>query len=95
MPISFFIIGALKCILFYGSLKKIVVLANRILDIELTKFCFCPNKFVIFQENLFVKPTKELVIVLCLTKLFVRRTKILLGQQRKVYHFYIFPVMFF
>ena len=63
--------------------KKIVVLTNQIVDIELTKlFCF-PNKFSVFPTNLFVEPTKEFVIAFHLTKIFVRRTKILLRRQKK------------
>ena len=64
--------------------KKIVVLTNQIVDIELTKlFCF-PKKFSVFQTNLFVEPTNESVTAFCSTKLFVRRTKILLKWQKKV-----------
>ena len=45
--------------------KKIVVLTNQIVDIELTKlFCF-PNKFSVFPTNLFFEPTKEFVIAFC------------------------------
>ena len=62
--------------------KKIVLLANRIVDIELTKYFCCLNKCLVFPTNLFVEPTKEFLIVFCMTKLFVRRTKILFGQQR-------------
>ena len=70
--------------------KKIVVLNNQIVDIKLTKlFCF-PNKFSVFPTNLFVEPTKEFVIAFCLTRVFVRRTKILLRPQKKVCQFYIF-----
>ena len=70
--------------------KKIVILTNQIVDIELTKlFCF-PSKFSVFPKNLFVEPTKEFVIAFCLTKLFIRRTKILLRLQKKVCQFYIF-----
>ena len=70
--------------------KKIVVLTNEIVDIELTKiFCF-PNKFSVFPTNLFVELTKEIFIAFCLTTLFVRRTKILLRRQKKVCYFYIF-----
>ena len=64
---------------------KIVILANRILDIELTKFFCWPNKFLVFPKNLFDQPTKEFLIVFCLTKLFVRRTKILLRHKKKVF----------
>ena len=61
--------------------KKFVVLTNQIVYIELTKlFCF-PNKFSV---NLFVAPTKEFVIAFCLTKLFVKRTKILLRSLLEI-----------
>ena len=70
--------------------KKIVVLSNQIVDIELTKLFFFLNEFSVFPTNLFVESTKEFVIAFCLTKIFVRRTKILLRRQKKVCRFYIF-----
>ena len=70
--------------------KKIVVLTNQIVDIELTKlFCF-PNKFSVFPTNLFVEPTKEFFISFFWKKFFVRRTKMLLRRQKKCCQFYIF-----
>ena len=65
------------------SLLENPLLANRIVDIELRKFVCWPNKFSVF-------PTKEFVIVFCLTTIFIRRTKILLGQQKKVCQLHIF-----
>ena len=64
--------------------KTIDVLANLMVDIELTKFFCCPKKFLVFPTNLFVKATKEFVIVFFLTNIYVRDTKILLGQWKKV-----------
>ena len=55
--------------------KKIVALLNWIIDIELTKFFHCLNKFSAFLKNLFVEQTKSFIIVFCLTKLFVRRNE--------------------
>ena len=49
--------------------KKIVVLTNQIVNIELTKLFSFPNKFSFFPTNLFVEPIKEFVIAFCLTKL--------------------------
>ena len=63
--------------------KKIAALANGIVDIELTKFFYCPNKFLVFPTSLLVEPTKEFVIVFCLKKLFVKRSKILTRQKKK------------
>ena len=69
---------------------KIVVLTNRIVYIKPTTFFCCPNIFLVFPTKLFIKPTKQFVIVFCLTKLFVKRTKILLGQQKIIFLFYTF-----
>ena len=70
--------------------RKIFVLANRIIDKELKTFFSCPNKFLVFSTSLFVKPTKEFDIIFRLTKLFVRETKILLGQKKEVRRSYSF-----
>ena len=63
--------------------KKIVVLTNQIVDIELTKLFWFPNKFSFFPTNLFVEPTKEFVIAFCITKLFVMRTKNFVEKAKK------------
>ena len=74
----------------YGG-KNIVVLANWIVDIELTKFFRCPNKFLVSPTHLFVEPTNEFDIVFCLTKLFVWRAKILMRQKKSLTVLYFSP----
>ena len=57
----------------YGE-KRFAVLANRIVNIQPTNFFCCLNKILVLPTNPFAK----------LTKSFVKKTEILLGQQKKL-----------